>query len=62
MAHRGRKVLVKLYKGETIDVDYIVQGMGKLNHVNINLAEPWKLHSDLWQCSDINNMKVKLSL
>ena len=55
-------MLVKLYKGETIDVDYIVQGMGKLNHVNINLAEPWKLHSDLWQCSDINNMKVKFSL
>jgi len=41
MTHRGRKVLLKLYKGETAGVDYIVHDIGRLNHnVNINLAEP----------------------
>jgi len=41
MTHRGRKVLLELYKGETADMDYVVRDIGRLNHnVNINLAEP----------------------
>jgi hypothetical protein len=39
MTHGGRKVLLKLCKGETAGVDYIVHDLGRLNH-NINLAEP----------------------